>query len=82
LAPRLRFGLWLLGEVLVLGALGWLLYESIRFAAMGARQVSAAMELRLHYVYSALPVAVVLAIVNRVRHSVTTLKERPENPFV
>ncbi len=78
---RLRYGLWLLGELLVFGALGWLLLESIRFVGMGARQISAAMELRLHYVYSALAVAVVLAIVNRARQFAITLRTRPENPF-
>jgi len=78
---RARFALWLLGEILIFGALGWLLVESIRFVGMGARQVSAAMEMRLHYVYAALPAAVVLAIVNRTRQFVATLIERPANPF-
>jgi TRAP-type C4-dicarboxylate transport system permease small subunit len=64
---------WFLGELLVFGALGWLLLESIRFVGMGARQVSAAMEMRLHYVYAALPAAVILAIVNRARQFVATL---------
>lgn len=78
---RARYGLWLLGELLVFGALGWLLLESLRFVGMGARQISAAMELRLHYVYSALPTAVILAIINRARQFVVTLMARPENPF-
>lgn len=78
---RMRYGLWLAGELLVFGALGWLLLESIRFVGMGARQISAAMELRLHYVYSALAVAVVLAIINRARQFIITLRQRPENPF-
>lgn len=78
---RARYGLWLLGELMVFGALGWLLLESVRFVGMGARQISAAMELRLHYVYSALPVAVILAILNRARQFAFTLIERPENPF-
>lgn len=81
LPPPTRFKLWVLGEVLVFGALGWLLYESLRFVDMGARQVSAAMEMRLHYIYAALPTAVVLAIVNRARLFATTLAKRPENPF-
>jgi TRAP-type C4-dicarboxylate transport system permease small subunit len=77
-----RYGLWLVGELLVFGALIWLLLESFRFAAMGARQISAAMELRLHYVYSAVPAAVILAIVNRARQFAGILIERPENPFM
>jgi TRAP-type C4-dicarboxylate transport system permease small subunit len=78
---RARYGLWLLGELLVFGALIWLLRESLLFAGMGARQISAAMELRLHYIYSALPAAVILAILNRARQFAATLRARPENPF-
>jgi TRAP-type C4-dicarboxylate transport system permease small subunit len=78
---RARYGLWLLGELLVFGALIWLLVESLLFAGMGARQISAALELRLHYIYAALPAAVILAILNRGRQFVTTLRARPENPF-
>lgn len=79
--PSIRYVLWIVGEILVFGALGWLLLESLRFVDMGARQISAAMELRLHYVYSALPVAVALAILNRLRLFLETVRSRPENPF-
>jgi TRAP-type C4-dicarboxylate transport system permease small subunit len=79
---RLRYGFWYLGECLVFGALGWLLYESFYFTAMGGHQISAVMELHLQYVYSALPAAVILAILNRSRQVVTILRERPENPFM
>jgi TRAP-type C4-dicarboxylate transport system permease small subunit len=82
-APRrVRYVFWALGEVLIFAFFCWLLYDCMQFVRMGARQIAPVMQLRMHWVYWGLPVAVILTLMNRTRNLIATVRERPENPFV
>jgi len=48
---------------------------------MGKRMISTVMQLRLDWIYWALPAAIVLGLLNRSRNVVVVLRERPDNPF-
>lgn len=65
--------IWVFNELAILVALVILLVESIAFTKMGARGISAVMELRLQYIYVALPLAVSLTMINRVRNFIDKL---------
>lgn len=79
--PRVRYGLWLLGELLVIGALVIVLNESVKFARMGVHQISAVLQISLVYIYSALPLAVLLTLLTRVRNFVIAIQAGRDNPF-
>ncbi len=81
-APRkVRYTFWFFGEVVIFVFFIWLLNDCLVYVKMGARQISTVLQLRMDYVYWAMPVAVVLTMLNRARNFVITLRERPENPF-
>lgn len=71
-AKQKRF-VWLFDEILVFSALLFLLFEGIKFGQMGAKGISAVLEISLEYIYVALPIAIGLTIVNRLRNCVETL---------
>jgi TRAP-type C4-dicarboxylate transport system permease small subunit len=79
--PRLRYAIWVLVELCILATLLLLFYEAVKYTEMGTHNVSAVMQLRLNYIYVSLPVFVVLAIVNRLRMAVRTLRSGTDNPF-
>ncbi len=64
---------WLFDEVLVFAALAYLLFEGLKFGEMGARGISAVLEIRLNFIYIALPVAVGLTMINRLRNGIEIL---------
>jgi len=81
-APRpARYAFWVFGEILIFVFFIWLLQDCLQFVKMGARQLSTTMELRMHYIYCGLPVAVMFSLLNRSRNIVAVLRERPDNPF-
>jgi len=81
-APRrVRYVLWVVGEVLIFTFFLWLLADSLRFVEMGKRMISTVLQLRLDWVYWGLPVAIVFGLLNRARNIATVLRERPDNPF-
>jgi TRAP-type C4-dicarboxylate transport system permease small subunit len=81
-APRrVRYAFWVLGEILIYIFFIWLLVDSLQFVRMGKRMISTVLQLRLDWVYWALPVAVVFSLVNRTRNIMVVLRERPDNPF-
>ena len=79
--PRLRYALWGVVELGIFLTLGLLFLDALKFTQMGARNISAVLQLRLDYIYVGLPVFVVLAIMNRLRNVVRTLRSGVENPF-
>jgi len=81
-APRpLRYTFWVVGETLVLVFFVWLLFDSLQFVGMGKRMISTVLQLRLDYIYWALPVAILFSLLNRSRNIVAVLRDRPDNPF-
>lgn len=81
-APRpLRYAFWAVGELLVLVFFIWLLFDSLQFVRMGQRMISTVLQLRLDYIYWALPVAILFSLLNRSRNIVAVLRDRPDNPF-
>lgn len=81
-APRrVRYVFWVLGEILIFIFFIWLLVDSLQFVRMGKRMISTVLQLRLDWVYWALPVAVLFSLLNRTRNIVVVLRERPDNPF-
>lgn len=81
-APRrVRYAFWVLGEILIFIFFIWLLVDSLQFVRMGKRMISTVLQLRLDWVYWALPVAVLFSLLNRTRNIVVVLRERPDNPF-
>jgi len=79
--PKLRYVFWGAGEILIFTFFIWLLMDSLAFVQMGKRMISPVMQLRLDWIYWALPVAVMLSLLNRSRNIVAVLCERPDNPF-
>ena len=79
--PRLRYAIWVLVELCILATLLLLFYQAVKYTEMGKHNISAVMQLRLNYIYVSLPVFVVLAIVNRLRNAVRTLRSGTDNPF-
>lgn len=67
LPDRPKSWIFVFNELVVFSVLATLLVEGIRFSAMGMQGLSSVMELPLHYIYMALPIAVCLTIVNRSR---------------
>jgi TRAP-type C4-dicarboxylate transport system permease small subunit len=65
---------WVFSEIIIFFALLLLLKEGLQFARMGSRAISAVMELRLDFIYVALPIAVFLTLVNRVRNVINILQ--------
>jgi len=81
-APRrVRYVFWVFGELLIFSFFIWLFMDSLQFVKMGKRMISTVMQLRLDWIYWALPAAIVLGLLNRSRNIVTVLRERPDNPF-
>jgi len=81
-APRrVRYVLWVFGELLIFTFFIWLFMDSLQFVKMGKRMISTVMQLRLDWIYWALPAAIVLGLLNRSRNIVVVLRERPDNPF-
>jgi TRAP-type C4-dicarboxylate transport system permease small subunit len=81
-APRpVRYAFWILGEILIFVFFIWLLMDSLQFVKMGQRMISTVMQLRLDWVYWALPAAIVLGLLNRSRNIVAVFRQRPDNPF-
>jgi TRAP-type C4-dicarboxylate transport system permease small subunit len=81
-APRrVRYAFWVFGELLIFGFFIWLFVDSLQFVQMGRRMISTVIQLRLDWIYWALPVAIVLGLLNRSRNIVAVLRERPDNPF-
>lgn len=81
-APRrVRYALWVFDEILIFAFFIWLLQDSLLFMKMGKRMISTVLQLRLDWVYWALPVAVIFSLLNRSRNIVTVFRERPDNPF-
>ncbi|GAB5378249.1 MAG: hypothetical protein AcusKO_47110 [Acuticoccus sp.] len=54
-------------EIVIFTVLALFMVESIKFGYVGANSISSVLELPLSYVYLALPVAVVLTAINRIR---------------
>ena len=79
--PKVRYVFWVVGEILIFTFFIWLLMDSLTFVQMGKRMISPVMQLRLDWIYWALPVAVMLSLLNRSRNIVAVLCERPDNPF-
>ena len=81
-APRrVRYVFWVFGELLIFTFFIWLFIDSLQFVKMGTRMISTVMQLRLDWIYWALPAAIVLGLLNRSRNIVAVLRERPDNPF-
>jgi TRAP-type C4-dicarboxylate transport system permease small subunit len=81
-APRrVRYAFWVFGEVVIFAFFIWLFMDSLQFVGMGKRMISTVMQLRLDWIYWALPAAIVLGLLNRSRNIVAVLRERPDNPF-
>ncbi len=81
-APRrVRYVFWVFGELLIFTFFIWLFMDSLQFVKMGKRMISTVMQLRLDWIYWALPAAIVLGLLNRSRNIVVVLRERPDNPF-
>ena len=81
-APRrVRYVFWVFGELLIFSFFIWLFMDSLQFVKMGKRMISTVMQLRLDWIYWALPAAIVLGLLNRSRNIVVVLRERPDNPF-
>lgn len=81
-APRrVRYAFWVFGEVVIFAFFIWLFMDSLQFVGMGKRMISTVMQLRLDWIYWALPGAIVLGLLNRSRNIVAVLRERPDNPF-
>jgi len=81
-APRrVRYVFWVFGELLIFTFFIWLFMDSLQFVKMGKRMISTVMQLRLDWIYWALPAAIVLGLLNRSRNVVVVLRERPDNPF-
>lgn len=78
---RPKKGIWLMNEVLIFGALFFLLSEGIKFGKMGSQGISAVLELPLNYIYVALPIAVGLTIINRLRNSVEIMLSDEDDYF-
>lgn len=79
--PRLRFAIWILVELCILVTLVLFFFEAIKYTKLGAQNVSAVMQLHLNYIYASLPAFVVLALINRLRAVVRTLRSGTDNPF-
>jgi TRAP-type C4-dicarboxylate transport system permease small subunit len=80
-APEhIQKGVWIFSEIIILLALLLLFKEGIQFTRMGSRAISAVMELRLNFIYAALPLAVFLTVINRVRNVIGILKSS-EKPY-
>jgi len=74
-APKhIQKRVWIFSEIIIFLALLLLLKEGIQFSRMGSRAISAVMELRLNYIYMALPLAIFLTLVNRVRNVINILQ--------
>lgn len=81
-APRkVRYVFWVVGEVVIFAFFIWLFMDSLRFVGMGKRMISTVLQLRLDWVYWALPVAIILGLLNRARNVAVVLREWPDNPF-
>jgi TRAP-type C4-dicarboxylate transport system permease small subunit len=81
-APRrVRYIFWFVGEALIFAFFIWLFLDCLTYVKMGARQISTVLEIRMDYIYWGMPAAVILTMLNRGRNFVTTLQERPDNPF-
>ena len=78
---RVRYAFWVFGELLIFGFFIWLFVDSLQFVKMGRRMISTVIQLRLDWIYWALPVAIVLGLLNRSRNIVAVLRDRPDNPF-
>jgi TRAP-type C4-dicarboxylate transport system permease small subunit len=72
---------WILSEIIIFLALLLLLKEGIQFARMGSHAISAVMELRLDFVYVALPLAVFLTLLNRVRNVIGILNSNDNSYY-
>jgi len=64
---------WLFDEVLIFAALVFLLLEGLKFGELGVKGISAVLEIRLDYIYFALPIAIGLTLINRMRNLVEKL---------
>ena len=74
-APKhIQKRVWIFSEIIIFLALLLLLKEGLQFSRMGSRAISAVMEMRLDFIYVALPLAVFLTLVNRVRNVINTLQ--------
>ncbi len=71
---HIQKGVWIFSEIIIFLALLLLLKEGIQFARMGSRAISAVMELRLDFIYIALPLAVFLTLVNRIRNVIVKMQ--------
>jgi C4-dicarboxylate transporter DctQ subunit len=81
-APRkVRYLFWVVGEVIIFTFFIWLFIDSLQFVQMGKRMISPVLQLRLDWVYWALPVAIVLGLLNRARNALVVVREWPDNPF-
>jgi TRAP-type C4-dicarboxylate transport system permease small subunit len=65
----------IIGECLSLAFLAMLFWEGLEFVRMGRGGISAAMELRLDYVYWSLPIGIALTFLNRLAHFSQYLNE-------
>lgn len=65
-APARRV-LAVIREIIIFTVLGLFMVESIKFGRVGASGISSVLEIPLSYIYLALPLAVVLTTINRVR---------------
>ncbi len=70
---KIQKRVWIFSEIAIFLALLLLLKEGIQFARMGSRAISAVMELRLDYIYVALPLAVFMTLINRIRNVISIL---------
>ena len=72
--PKLfQFIAGILTNILIFGVLVIMLREGLNYTQQGARQVSTVLELRQNYIYIALPLAVGLTIINRLKHVIPSL---------
>lgn len=62
-----RRALAVIREIVVFTVLALFMVESIKFGRVGASGISSVLEIPLSYIYLALPVAVVLTMINRAR---------------
>ena len=81
-APKhIQKGVWVFSEIIIFLALLLLLKDGIQFMHMGSMAVSATLELRLNYIYMALPLAVFLTLFSRLRNVISILQSGENKYF-
>ncbi len=75
LPPQGQRVLAVIREIVIFTVLALFLVESIKFGQVGASGISSVLEIPLTYIYIALPVAVVLTAINRIRCIVEDLND-------